>query len=168
MLLVLFGQPGAGKTFVGKLLKKQVGFYFYDGDLSIPKSFWFTLKNHEPISDIMREAFFTRLIRTVNHYQKKHQNIIIAQTFVKEKYRKLFLHSFPDAVFILITAETLIREKRLLTRKKPIMSLSYWQKMASLFEPPKITHSKLINNKKGEEEILQQLTQILKPYLKEN
>lgn len=165
---MLFGQPGAGKTFVGKLLKKQVGFYFYDGDRSIPKSFWLALKNHEPISDIMREAFFIRLIRNVSRYQKKHQNIAVAQTFLKEKYRKLFLCSFPDAIFILITAETLIREKRLLTRKKPIMSLSYWQKMASLFEPPKIAHSKLVNNRKGEEEILHQLMQTFKPYRKDN
>jgi shikimate kinase len=34
-LLVLFGLPGTGKTYVGKILEKDFGFFLHDGDTDL-------------------------------------------------------------------------------------------------------------------------------------
>ena len=31
-LIILFGLPGTGKTYVGKVFEKYFDYYFYDGD----------------------------------------------------------------------------------------------------------------------------------------
>lgn len=161
MLFVLFGLPGAGKTHVGKLLQEHFGFYLYDGDLAMPKALLRALRNHEEISDYLRDEFFSQLIDNVKRYKKKYPHLVVAQTFIKEKYREQFLHSFPNAVFIFITANRLVREKRLMNRKKPALLLSYWQKMARIFEPPTIKHFAIVNNTEGDHEVIAQVKKIL-------
>lgn len=160
MLVVLFGQPGAGKTFIGEILQKNFGFFHYDGDLAIPKKLIHALKRREVISDAMRDDFFSKLIKHVKTYKKKNQNLAVSQTFIKEKYREQFLRAFPETLFILITANTAIREKRLQKENNFTLSLFYWRKMAAIFETPKIKHFEITNNSEGEEEIIKQLTEL--------
>lgn len=158
---MLFGQPGAGKTFIGEILQKNFGFFHYDGDLAIPKKLIHALKRHEVVSDAIRDDFFSKLITHVKTYKKKNQNLAVSQTFIKEKYREQFLRAFPETFFILITANTVIREKRLQKENNFELSLFYWRKMATIFESPKIEHHIIVNNAKGEKEVSQQLRKIL-------
>ncbi|MBU1203208.1 hypothetical protein KKH39_04180 [Patescibacteria group bacterium] len=37
MIIFLFGQPGAGKNFVGDVIAKNFDFYHYDADSDIPQ-----------------------------------------------------------------------------------------------------------------------------------
>jgi gluconokinase len=36
MLLILFGLPGSGKNFVGRILQEDFGFLFHDADDDLP------------------------------------------------------------------------------------------------------------------------------------
>lgn len=155
-LLVLFGLPGAGKTYIGKFLEKHFGFYFYEGDQDMPQQ----LKDAivaETVTDQMRDAFFDKLIAGVREIQNRYSKIVISQTFIKEKYREQFLTAFPNAEFIYVEANTPLREKRLLVRDSFRLPLEKWQKMSAIFEKPRIKHSTLQNNTEGDVEIKKQL-----------
>ncbi|MCP4748852.1 MAG: shikimate kinase [Desulfobacteraceae bacterium] len=71
--LILIGMPGAGKSTVGVLLAKQMGFSFLDSDLLIQKEE--NLLLHELISKLGLEAF---LGLEANYIQKitSHRTVI--------------------------------------------------------------------------------------------
>lgn len=160
-LLVLFGLPGAGKTYIGKLLEKYFGYYFYDGDQDMPQQLKDAIVS-ETVTDQMRDAFFDRLIASIRGIQNRYQKIVVSQTFIKEKYREQFLTAFPNAQFIYVDADTPLREKRLLIRDSFRLPLEKWQKMSSIFEKPHIRHGILRNNTEGEEEVKKQLQLLIK------
>lgn len=156
-LIVIFGLPGAGKSFVGKVLQNDFGFYLYEGDQDMPHTLKTAIENQTKVSDAMRDEFFTKLIVSTKQLQKQHENIVITQTFIKERYRKQFLQAFTQAMFILVTADQKIREKRLMERKEWQLDLEYWRKMANMFEYPQVQHITLENNNEGEESLKKQL-----------
>ncbi len=53
-LIILFGTTGAGKTFIGRLLEKEFGYHFYDGDVDLTEEMKTALHSMQPINDAMR------------------------------------------------------------------------------------------------------------------
>jgi gluconokinase len=160
-LVVLFGLPGAGKTFIGRLMQKHFGFYTYEGDESMPAALKQAIQKQEVVSDTLRDAFFEDLIEKVNKLQSEHPKLVVTQVFIKEKYREQFLQAFPHAKFILVESPANVREARLLRQKTWQLDLPYWKKMADIFEAPQITHVTIQNTIEGEEEIKKQLQVLL-------
>lgn len=161
MLIIVFGLPGVGKTYVSKVLEKHFGYHYYDGDQDLPETMKHAIKNQLPIDDTMRYEFFQNILTATQQLIKKYKNLVVSQTFIKEKYRKLFLSHFPSAKFILVTSETPIREKRLLNRPDYPLDLAYAQQMIQSFDSPKIPVTKISNDSDGKESIIQQLKQKL-------
>jgi gluconate kinase len=155
-IIVVFGFPGAGKSFVAEILQQNFGYFHYDGDLSMPAELLKKINDQAVITDLMRDAFFRKLIKDVKKLQSEYKKIVVSQTLIKEKYRQLFLQTFPKAKFILVEADLKLREKRLMQRKTFPIDLDYSRKMCLIFEPPKLAHE-VINNNGGQESIKKQL-----------
>ncbi|MEK7570778.1 MAG: AAA family ATPase [Patescibacteria group bacterium] len=161
-ILVLFGLPGAGKTFVGELLQKNFGYYLHDGDLDLPPNMLEAIQKRAIVTDSMRDVFFVKLIKSVQKLQKHTEKLVISQTFIKEKYREAFLAAFPESTFFLIETQELIREQRLQKRKKFPLDLVYAKKMVRSFEPSTLSYIAITNNSDGEEALKKQLLRVLK------
>lgn len=157
-LIVVFGLPGAGKTYVSKILQKHFGYFFYDGDLDLPEDMKSAISKSLPITDDMREVFFANIVSSIKKLQKTHSKIVIAQTFIKEKYRNLIKKEFPTTQFILVHATETVRTKRITERVEYPLDLNYVKKMVQIFETPHIDHVSIDNETDGEEEILKQLS----------
>jgi gluconate kinase len=160
-IIVLFGLPGAGKSFIGDLLQDEFHFYHYDGDQSLPKIMKQAIFKKLPITNTMRTIFFKRLTQKTKKLLLTHQKIIVSQTFIKDKYRKYFLAQIPEAQFILIKAKKSIREKRLLKRLEYPLDIKYAQKMITIFEKPKIVSKQITNNIDGKKSLRLKLQKIL-------
>jgi len=160
-IYVIFGLPGAGKTFVGRLMQKHFGFYAYEGDQDMPDSLKQAIEKQEVVSDTLRDAFFDDLINQVKKLRSEHDKLVVTQVFIKEKYRERFLQAFPHAKFVLVASSANVREARLMKQKTWQLDLSYWRKMAEIFENPQIEHSVITNNNDGEEEVKEQLQLLL-------
>jgi gluconate kinase len=156
-IIVVFGLPGAGKSFVGKILQQHFNHFHYDGDISMPADMLKKINKQAVITDSMRYIFFQRLIENTKHLKTKYQKIVVSQTFIKEKYRNLFLQEFSEAKFILVETASDIREKRLMQRKTFPLDLEYSRKMCLNFDAPKIMHSVVNNDSDGEEDVKKQL-----------
>src|ERR1035437_4659182 len=156
-IVVLFGLPGAGKSFVGKVLQEYFGYHHYDGDISMSDQMLKAISTQDVITDLMRDSFFQKIIENTMSLKNKHQKIVVSQTFIKEKYRNLFLKEFSEAKFMLVQTFPSIRETRLLQRKNFPLDLEYSRKMCLNFDTPNIIHSVVNNDSDGEESVKKQL-----------
>lgn len=160
MIIVIFGLPGTGKTYVGNLLRDEFGFFFYEGDKDLTRDIKKAILEKRIFTDPMRNDFFKKLIGSVLKISENHKNLVVAQTFIKEKYREQFLEKFPDAIFVLVKTNKKLREERL-SKRKSVNDLDYIREMVKIFEEPKIKHVVLENDTKGKEELKQKINQIL-------
>lgn len=157
LLIILFGLPGTGKSFVGKILKEYFDFYFYDGDNDLTEEMKQAIKVQRVFTDQMRDVFFEKLIGNIQKIKSKHKKLVVAQTFIKEKYRLDLLNKIPKTKFILVETKKSIREKRLARRTDSPLEMEYARKMVVNFDKPIINHLIVVNNVDGVENIKKQI-----------
>lgn len=161
-ILILFGLPGAGKTFVGNILQNEFGYFFHDADKDLPKEMIQAINAALPITDAMRDTFFSNIVKRIKQLKRKHKKLVIAQTCIKEKYRTVIAKEFPQIQFLLIHTYTSLREERLLKRKDYPLDIQYARKMCQIFEKPMIDYKVITNNRECAEEVKRQLKEILR------
>lgn len=164
-LIILFGLPGTGKSYVGKIFEKYYGCYFYDGDEDLTPEMKVAIKTKTVFTDQMRDIYFKILISKIQSLSKKHKKLVVAQTFIKEKYRIDLLEKIPEAKFILIKTKKQIREKRLFDRVDYPLDLNYARVMEINFEKPKIDIQIIMNNVDGENIIKEYVQRFVLPLL---
>jgi gluconate kinase len=160
-LFVTFGLPGAGKTYAARLFE-QFGFTMHDADDDLPDEMRQAISTQQPINDDMRDEFFKRITAHVHDLLPEHPKLVVAQTFIKEKYRRRFLEHFPHAQFILVEAKDPIRELRLERRTNQPLEPDYTRKMIAMFEPPHIPHKTITNDADGALILEDQIAALLK------
>lgn len=160
-LIILFGLPGTGKSYVGKIFEKYFDYYFYDGDEDLTPKMKAAIKTKTVFTDQMRNIYFKILISKIKILSKKHQNLVVSQTFIKEKYRVNLLEKIPEAKFVLVETDKFTREKRLNERTNYPLDLEYARKMELNFEKPGVKHSTIVNNMSGNENVKKQIINIL-------
>ncbi|HEX7542778.1 MAG TPA: shikimate kinase, partial [Patescibacteria group bacterium] len=101
-LIILFGLPGTGKTFVGKIFEKYFDYYFYDGDNDLTEEMKEAIKVQRVFTNQMRDVFFEKLIKSIVNLKFKQKKLVVVQTFIKEKYRVKLINKIPEAKFILV------------------------------------------------------------------
>jgi gluconate kinase len=161
MLFILFGLPGAGKTYAGKTLRDHYGYVFRDGDDDLTDELRQAVETSSPVDDGMRERFFSRLIEKVAELHYIHRNVVVAQTFIKERYRLALLKRIPDARFVLVQAPDSLRERRLSARREMPLAPAYVRSMVKVFEPPVVPHDTLLNTDEGQHSLLEQWERII-------
>lgn len=161
-LIILFGLPGTGKTYVGRIFEKYFDYYFYDGDNDLTPEMLEAIKTKTVFTDEMRDDYFKILIAKIQSLSKKNINLVVAQTFIKEKYRLDLLNKIPETKFILIETKKEIREKRLMERVDYPLDLEYARKMEGNFDKPKIGHQIISNTQLGEENLRIQINSLLR------
>jgi gluconate kinase len=159
-LFVTFGLPGAGKTYAARLFE-NFGFTMHDGDDDLTDHMREAISTQQPITDAMRDEFFERIIAHVHELLPEHPKLVVAQTFIKEKYRRRFLEHFPFARFVLVVAEDPIRELRLERRTNQPLEPDYTRKMIALFETPRIPHQVIVNDVDGEIQLDDQIAALI-------
>lgn len=167
LLFVTFGLPGAGKTYVARCFQ-PFGFAFHDGDDDLPDAMRAAISASQPVDDTMRDEFFAQIIASVQGFNSRHPRLVVSQTFIKEKYRLLFLRHFPHARFVLVQADPVIRERRLTQRSHQPLDPEYARRMSRLFEPPRIPHAMITNNDDGDEAVRQQIAALIAEEIKLN
>jgi gluconate kinase len=161
-LIIIFGKPGAGKSFVADILRYSFEYTIHDGDDDLPGDMKLTLDKKLPITDNMRKRFIENIIASTIKLAKNYPKLVIHQTFLKEFMRVQFLRHFPDARFILVESDDAVRETRYMKRKYFNLGLPYLRHMSKLFEAPHIPHLTIYNNNEGTHEIKRQIKDVIK------
>jgi gluconate kinase len=165
VLLIVFGLSGAGKNFVGRILRDDYGFRFYDADDDLTPVMREAIARREIFTDAMRAEFFAIVITRIRELRAKHDKLVVAQAFFKEKYRRLVLETFPEARFVLVESSMEMIEARLGHRNSSA-GLEYARTILPAFEPPKHPYD-VIHNIHSAQEVKTQLNVLLERIAKQ-
>jgi len=160
MLLILFGLPGAGKSFAGQLLQAEFGFTFHEADEDIPDDYRQQVLAGQVVGEPMRDAYHHHLLERIAELHIDHPRLAVAAPLLRDRHRQWIHARFPEAVFILVNCEQPAWESRLAARTHTI-SLAYAHKVASMNEPVTVPHILLDDSIDGQNGLRRQIAEIL-------
>ena len=128
------GLPGSGKTTVGKVLSEQLKAVFIDADDHHTKHNIRKMSNGHPLTDLDRKNWLSSILNNTRE-NLKNQNVIIACSALKEKYRKSLISLNFQLVYLKIEHDVALR--RILKRKKHFMPPSLLASQIKILEEPK-------------------------------
>lgn len=135
-LVVMFGLPGAGKSFVARRFAERHEHFFHDGDDDLPADMRAAIDAAQPVTPDMRQRFAEAMVTSLRPLLAKHPRVVLAQTFIKTSQRDTLRAAFPFARFVLVTASDATRAERLSHRHAQPLEPKYAAAMAGFFDAP--------------------------------
>ena len=153
MLIIIFGEMGMGKNFVGECLAREMSIHFLDGDTAIPAG---TRLLHK--ADVDRFVTY-QLIPAIESSLKLHNDLIVAQALYFEEHRKQienYFKYFTSVKFIHVRATEKLQRERLLTREE---GKEFWLPYRDRSHRHFSTQGEyeIIDNTQGKEEVIKQI-----------
>ena len=134
LCVLIMGLPGSGKPTVAKILSKQLKAVFIEGDDHHSKQNIMKMSNGHPLTDQDRKNWLSNILNKARE-SLKNQNVVIACSALKEKYRKSFTSLNFKLVYLKIEHDVALG--RILKRKKHFMPPSLLESQIKILEEPK-------------------------------
>ncbi|HUH95999.1 MAG TPA: gluconokinase [Anaerolineales bacterium] len=87
MIVIIMGVSGAGKTTIGQLLAKELGWTFYDADDLHSASNKDKMSHGIPLTDEDRAGWLASLRDRLKRTIEDHQSMVLACSALKQEYR---------------------------------------------------------------------------------
>ncbi len=136
MVIILMGVSGAGKTTVGTLLAKKLGWQFFDGDDFHDASSRKKMAAGSGLTDDDREDWLARLRDLVGRMCVEKKHAVLACSALKRSYRKR-LQADPECVFFVFLKGSHEQiKKRLTGRQHHFAAASLMESQFAALEEP--------------------------------
>ena len=132
MIVLVMGVSGAGKTTLGELLAKRLGWRFIEGDDYHPPANVAKMAAGVPLEDADRWPWLDALNRRL----RREQDAIVACSALKESYRRRLLAGIGDARVVYLHADKALIAARVAARKHRYMPASLLDSQFAALEPP--------------------------------
>jgi len=116
MIVVVMGVTGAGKTTVGGLLAKRLGWEFADADDFHPASNKEKMKHGTPLTDADRAPWLAALHQQIARWIAEKRNAVLACSALKQSYRDE-LRASSEVKFVYLKGSYQLFSQRVLSRK---------------------------------------------------
>jgi gluconokinase len=116
MIVVVMGTTGSGKTTVGTLLAKRLGWEFVDADDFHPPANVEKMKHGIPLTDADREPWLKALHDKIVEWNAEKRNVVLACSALRQSYRDE-LRASPDVKFVYLKGSYELFSRRVLARK---------------------------------------------------
>lgn len=136
MVVILFGVAGSGKTTIGCLLSRELGWKFYDADDFHPISNVEKMKQGIPLSDEDRRPWLERVRELIRTSLAQRVNAVLACSALKESYRQ-YLRIDDEVRFVFLKGEFGLIQERLRGRRGHFMDPSLLRSQFDTLEEPK-------------------------------
>ena len=155
--ILIMGVAGSGKTTVAKLLSKEINAFLIEADDYHSKKNIDKMSAGIPLNDDDRYGWLIKIKEEIEK-RKKIQNLVVACSALKEKYRSI-LHVKEDyLVYLKITKKT--AKTRIKNRKDHFMPYSLVDSQFAILEEPNVCIT--LDETLIPEEIISHLTSIIK------
>ncbi|HET7338302.1 MAG TPA: gluconokinase [Candidatus Dormibacteraeota bacterium] len=136
MVLVLMGVSGSGKTTVGTILARRLGWPFEEGDLLHSQAEIDKMKAGHPLTDRDRAPWLERVAGWIEHQNDAGENGVIACSALKRSYRDVLNRRGRDVLFVFLSGSRELIAKRVATRRGHFMPASLLDSQFRDLEPP--------------------------------
>ncbi len=135
MIVIIFGVSGAGKTTVGKLLARELGWHFLEADDFHPAANIKKMRSGHPLTDEDRWPWLEALREEIEHFLAVEEDAVLACSALKRKYRE-HLRVSPDVKLIFLRGDFALIEKQLRGRRGHFMNPELLQSQFADLEEP--------------------------------
>jgi gluconokinase len=135
MVIVLMGVTGSGKTTVGKLLARDLGWKFLEGDGFHPPANIDKLRHGMALTDQERKPWLSAIAEAIRSAVARGDNVVISCSALKASYRRMLAIDRSVGFVYLHAPPSLIRE-RLQKRPGHFMNPSLIQSQFDTLEKP--------------------------------
>jgi gluconokinase len=116
MIVIVMGTTGSGKTTIGSLLAKRLGWEFVDADDFHPPANIEKMKHGIPLTDADREPWLNALHDKIVQWIADRRNVVLACSALKQTYRDE-LRAGPEVKFVYLKGSYELFSRRVLARK---------------------------------------------------
>jgi carbohydrate kinase (thermoresistant glucokinase family) len=131
VIVVVMGVSGSGKSTVGALLGKRLGFEFLDADKFHPPENVAKMAAGVPLTDEDRAPWLERL----NAELRKRKDAVLACSALKESYRRALAEGV-DCRFVHLRGPIELIRARMQERRHRYMPASLLESQFATLEPP--------------------------------
>ena len=135
MIVIIFGVSGAGKTTVGKLLARELGWHFLEADDFHPAANIKKMRSGHPLTDEDRWPWLEALREQIERFLAVEEDAVLACSALKRKYRE-HLRVSPDVKLIFLRGDFTLIEKQLRGRRGHFMNPELLQSQFADLEEP--------------------------------
>ena len=135
MIVIIFGVSGAGKTTVGKLLARELGWHFLEADDFHPAANIKKMRSGHPLTDEDRWPWLEALREQIERFLAVEEDAVLACSALKRKYRE-HLRVSPDVKLIFLRGDFALIEKQLRGRRGHFMNPELLQSQFADLEEP--------------------------------
>jgi len=138
MIVVLMGVSGVGKTTLGRLLSARTGWKFEDGDSYHSEENRQKMAAGIPLTDADRGPWLNTLHDLILQYHQKGENVILACSALKQRYRELLARNFArdEVRFVYLHAPGTLIKARMKARRHPYMNPGLLDSQLATLEAP--------------------------------
>lgn len=137
MVLILMGPMGCGKTAIGKMLAKKLGWPFYDADDFHPKENVEKMRAGIALTDEDRKLWLEKLRANIQRWLKHRQSTILACSALKQAYRDILGVNQSTLRTVYLKGSYELLRKRLEERQHPYMDKNLLRSQLDTLEEPK-------------------------------
>jgi gluconokinase len=116
MIVILMGVSGSGKTTVGLLLAKKLGWRFIDADDYHSPQEIQHMAAGQPLSDAERQPWLARLRQLLEECVTRKEDAVVACSALKESYRSTLTVDGGAVRFVYLTGDPALIRQRLRNR----------------------------------------------------
>lgn len=160
LLLILFGLPGAGKSYVGRVVRDAFGYHLHEADDDIPEDYRRLVAAGQVVSEARRDAYHRLLLDRLEGLRASHPRLAVAVPLLRDRHRRWLAERFPEARFALVQCAPGPWAARLAGRTHTV-SLDYARTVSALYEPPTIPHVVVDDSADGDQVLRAQLARWL-------
>jgi gluconokinase len=134
-MIIIFGVSGAGKTTVGKLLARELGWQFLEADDFHPAANIEKMRSGRPLTDEDRWPWLDRLREQIEQLLSAGENAVLACSALKRAYRDR-LRVSNEVKFVFLRGDHALVEKQLRSRRGHFMNAALLQSQFDDLQKP--------------------------------
>jgi gluconokinase len=159
MIIILMGVSGAGKTVVGQLLARELGWPFYDADDLHPPENVASMARGVALTDEQRRPWLRAVRRLVDRCLREQRSAVTACSALKEEYRRYLQDGRDEVQFVYLKGDYVLIHGRLRRRRHHYMKADMLASQFAALEEP--AGALIVDADQKPEAITQQIRQAL-------